>query len=54
MISRWRKDHGGSSAVFVAKDNLTNRVYAECFPDEPPTCHLANYMASICRLSHGG
>ena len=36
MIAKWREQHGQSSAVFVARDNLTNRAYAQCFPDAQP------------------
>ena len=36
MVAKWREIYGQSSAVFVAKDNLTNRAYARCFPDAQP------------------
>ena len=36
MIAKWREKYGQSSAVFVARDNLTNRAYAKCFPDARP------------------
>ena len=36
MIAKWRKNNGQGSAVFVARDNLTNRAYTRCFPDARP------------------
>ena len=36
MVAKWREKYGQSSAVFVARDNLTNRAYARCFPDAQP------------------
>lgn len=36
MVAKWREIYGQSSAVFVARDNLTNRAYAKCFPDSQP------------------
>ena len=36
MIAKWRRANGQASAVFVARDSLTNRAFAKCFPDARP------------------
>lgn len=36
MVARWRSEYGEASSVFVARDRLTDRTYAECFPDSKP------------------
>ena len=36
MVARWRSDHGETSSVFVARDRLTDRAYAECFANSKP------------------
>ena len=36
MIAKWRRANGQASAVFVARDSLTNRAFAKCFPDAQP------------------
>ena len=36
IVARWRRRRGEGSAVFVAKDRLTDLAYAECFPDSKP------------------
>lgn len=36
MIYEWREQNGEGTAVFVARDSLTNRAYTSCFPDAKP------------------
>lgn len=36
LIARWRREDGADSAIFLARESLTNRAFSEAFIDEAP------------------
>ena len=36
MIARWRRDHGDGTALFLARETLTGRAFADVFGDTEP------------------